>query len=91
MLRRRVYTSKEHPLDVLCVPIFSVSEEVIGALMCIVAIEDNPNDSLGLAKTFTIEDELTMFCFASSLAVVVNVGNKSNLQARLAVEDQVRR
>ena len=37
---RRVYSSKSHPLDVISVPIFSVSEEVIGTLQCVVVIED---------------------------------------------------
>ena len=39
---RRVYAGRRSPLDVVCVPIFSPSDEVIGALVCVASLEEIP-------------------------------------------------
>ena len=87
-LVRHVIAGKTCPIDVTSLPIFSPSEEVIAVLECLVELSDLGEEGV---KAFSIEDELTLFCCASALSLAVGMNQKADLNARLVVNDQVRR
>ena len=78
------------PVDCVAVPVFGPLGDVVAVLECLneCSIEEDLED---YGKVIGLEEELTLWCMCCVLGLGMSMCSKSVLNAKLAVDDTVRR
>jgi len=87
-LVRHVFASNEGPIDCIAVPIFSVLGDVVAVLECLTPTSSANGES---DTVMTMEDECTLWNIGCLLSLGIGSSSKVVLNAKLAVDDTVRR